>query len=156
MEKEDGRKEGSCGGWKGGNGGREREKVEICGGWSGANDATIQILRVMEGGGAYSGYVVAHGVQIFDLENVVEQIVCRVANEEVRLKQGELLAKVLKEVSTLDMNSSKKNVRSRLDRLLEKKCPFCIARPGKTYWPKRRIYRAAQSPDSPCLLVKYI
>ena len=42
---------------------------------------TIQILRVMEGRGACSGEIIAHCVQIFDLEDVVEQIVCRGTDE---------------------------------------------------------------------------
>ena len=41
-------------------------------------------------------------MQIFDLENVVEQIVCRGADEKVGLKQGELLAKGFEEISALE------------------------------------------------------
>lgn len=55
MEKKKGREAGRCGGLKGGNGGSEWKKVEICGIGGGSNDATIQILRVMEGRGACSG-----------------------------------------------------------------------------------------------------
>ena len=55
MEKENGRKAARCGGSKGGNGGSEWKKVEICGIGGGSNDATVQILRVMDGGGACSG-----------------------------------------------------------------------------------------------------
>ena len=89
MEKENGREAGRCGGLKGGNGGSEWEKVEICGIGGGSNDATIQI----------SGEIVAHCVQIFDLEDVVEQIVCRGTDEKVGLKQGEPLAKGFEEIS---------------------------------------------------------
>ena len=82
MEKENGREAGRCGGLKGGNGGSEWEKVEIC-------------------GGACSGEIVAHCVQIFDLEDVVEQIVCRGTDEKVGLKQREPLAKGFEEISAL-------------------------------------------------------
>ena len=101
MEKENGREAGRCGGLKGGNGGSEWEKVEICGIGGGSNDATIQILRVMEGRGACSGEIIAHCVQIFDLEDVVEQIVCRGTDEKVGLKQREPLAKGFEEISAL-------------------------------------------------------
>lgn len=40
-------------------------------------------------------------MQIFDSENVVEQIVCSGTDENVRLKQGELLAKGFEEISAL-------------------------------------------------------